>query len=129
MEIKYNEATYNRPDGDRMIDAPVVFNDLEIFYDQLISEEAWEKNDRNGITICKTEHHTQVLTLLKEGAAITGNVVDGWVTIHVIKGKLKVYLGNEKQVITEQQMFNFHPGVNHSIEAASIVLVLITVIK
>jgi quercetin dioxygenase-like cupin family protein len=129
MEVKYNEATNNRPEGDRVIDAPAVFTDLEKFYNQLIGEEAWEKNDRNGITLCKTERHTQVLTLLKKGATIPDNIVDGWVSIHVIKGDLRIQYGEEDMVMTEQQLVNFHPGIKHSVEATSIVLLLITAIK
>ena len=51
MEIKYNIATPNRPDGSRLLDAPWVYAELETILEQLRSEQAWEKNDRNGITI------------------------------------------------------------------------------
>ena len=54
MENKRNEATLNRPEGDRVLDAPYVFVNIPEFIRQLKSEEAWQKNDRNGITVFKT---------------------------------------------------------------------------
>jgi hypothetical protein len=50
MEIKRNEATLNRPEGDRVIDAPFVFLDIPEFIHQVKKEKAWKKYDRNGIT-------------------------------------------------------------------------------
>ena len=43
METKRNEATLNRPEGDRVIDAPYVFMDLDQFILQLKNEESWTK--------------------------------------------------------------------------------------
>ena len=39
MENKRNEATLNRPEGDRVLDAPYVFVSLPEFIRQLKSEE------------------------------------------------------------------------------------------
>ena len=75
MELKRNEATLNRPEGDRVLDAPYVFMDLDDFVKQLKDEKAWDKNDRNGITIFKTDNLTTVLTCLHKGAEIKDNTV------------------------------------------------------
>jgi len=40
MENKRNEATLNRPEGDRVLDAPYVFVNIPEFIRQLKSEEA-----------------------------------------------------------------------------------------
>ena len=42
MENKRNEATLNRPEGDRVLDAPYVFINIPEFIRQLKSEEAWQ---------------------------------------------------------------------------------------
>ena len=55
MEAKRNEATLNRPQGDRVLDASYVFINLPAFIRQMKKEEAWGKNDRNGITVFKTD--------------------------------------------------------------------------
>ena len=67
MEIKRNEATFNRPDGDRVLDGTYVFVDIPSYIRQIKEEKAWEKNDRNGITVFKSENITQVITVLHAG--------------------------------------------------------------
>ena len=42
MENKSNEATPQRPEGDRMLDAPVVEMDLNKLMLQIKSETTWE---------------------------------------------------------------------------------------
>ena len=54
MDEKFNEATKNRPAGDRLLDSPVVLMDIPTFIKQLRNEKAWEENDRNSITVFKT---------------------------------------------------------------------------
>lgn len=117
MDIKYNIATYNRPDGSRLLDAPWVYSDLETISEQLHAENAWEKNDRNGMTIFKSDKLTVVLTVMKPGAAIMKNSVDGFLTIHVLSGKVVIETEDCPVVLTTGNMLNFHPSVVHNIIA------------
>ena len=70
MEIKRNESTRNRPEGDRVLDAPYVFANLPAFIEQVKDEKSWGKGDRNAITVFKTTNMTIVLSALKQGASI-----------------------------------------------------------
>src|SRR5689334_15676069 len=90
MDIKRNDATLNRPQGDRVLDAPYVYMDLDDYTRQLKDEEAWDKNDRNGITIFKTDALTTVLTCLHKDAAIKDNAVDGLFQVHLLSGRIRV---------------------------------------
>ena len=117
MEMKRNEATVNRPEGDRVIDAPYVFMDLARFIKQIKNEETWDKNDRNGITIFKTDNLTTVLTCLHKDALIKDNTVDGIFQVQVLGGKIRVTTADGDMDIEEGEMMVFHPGVQHSIEA------------
>ena len=90
MENKRNEATLSRPEGDRVIDAPYVFINTPEFIQQLMDEEAWQKNDRNAITVYKTSNMTMVLVCLHAKAVLKDNLVDGIFTIQVIEGIIKV---------------------------------------
>jgi len=117
MEMKRNEATLNRPEGDRVIDAPYVFMDLGQFIKQLKNEETWDKNDRNGITIFKTENLTTVLTCLHKDALIKDNSVDGILQVRVLGGKVRITTPDGDIDMEEGQMIVFHPGVRHTIEA------------
>ncbi|HSU29218.1 MAG TPA: hypothetical protein VLJ68_12615 [Chitinophagaceae bacterium] len=126
MEIKRNEATLNRPMGDRVIDAPYVFTDIPTFIRQLKDEEAWEKNDRNGITVFKTNHLAIVVTVLHKGAILSENEIDGLVSIQVLEGKVKVTTADGDFDLREMQLVNLHHCQQHSIEALKDSALLIT---
>ncbi len=114
METKRNEATLNRPEGDRVIDAPYVFMDLDQFIKQLKNEETWDKNDRNGITIFKTDNLTTVLTCLHKDASIKDNSVDGILQVQVLSGRIRITTADGDIDMEEGKMIVFHPGIGHS---------------
>ena len=117
MEKRRNEATQNRPEGDRVLDAPYVFINIPEFIRQLKSEEAWQKSDRNGITVFKSERVTTVLTCLRAKAIMHDVMVDGIFTIHVIEGIVRVRTPDGEVDMQANQVMTFHQLVDHSIEA------------
>src|SRR6187401_1769470 len=124
MENKRNEATLNRPEGERVLDAPYVFINLPEFIRQLKSEEAWQKNDRNGITVFKTGRVTTVLTCLHAKAILKNNLVDGIFTVHVLEGIIRVKTPDVD--MQANQIMAFHQLVDHSIEAMMDSVILFT---
>ena len=126
MENKRNEATLNRPEGDRVIDAPYVFINTPEFIRQLMNEEAWQKNDRNSITVFKTSNMTMVLVCLHAKAVLKDNLVDGIVTIQVIDGIIKVSIPDGSVDMLTNQVIAFHQLVDHSIEALTDSVLLLT---
>ena len=130
MDIKRNEATINRPEGDRVLDAPYVHKDLHDYIKQLKDEKAWDKNDRNGITIFKTDELTTVITCLQKGAAIKDNTVDGLLVIQVLDGKVKVIFDSADEVkVREEEMITIHANVRHTIEASKDSALLLQVVS
>jgi len=127
MEIKRNEATINRPDGDRVIDAPYVFIDLPAFIDQIKREKAWEKNDRNGITVFKSTELTLVITALQAAATLDHNNVQAHMTIQVIEGDMRIATTDGDVNMKNGNVMAFHPGVPHTIHAITDVILLITI--
>ena len=117
MDLKNIDATLNRPEGERLIDAPFVFVDMPKYIDQLKHEDSWDKNDRNGINVYKTEGITIVLTCLHKDAMIEKNTVDGWLTIQVIEGSVDFTVKEKKLDLTKNQLITLHPGVEHTIRA------------
>jgi quercetin dioxygenase-like cupin family protein len=128
MDIKFNDATFNRPDGERILDAPFLTNDIDKYHELLTGEEAWQKNDRNGITIYKTDRLTHVLTCLKEDASIESNSVNGLITIQVIKGSVNFILPGNEFKLGKRQMVTIHAGVEHSLKANKETLLLISTV-
>lgn len=126
MEIKRNEATRNRPQGDRVIDAPYVFADLSSFIEQVKDEKAWEKSDRNGITVFKSDGITIVLSAMKEGAVIKDNIVKGFLTVQVLEGTIRMETLEGDIDMDDNKLVAFHPHIPHSIEAMADAVLLIT---
>jgi quercetin dioxygenase-like cupin family protein len=127
MEVKANEATKNRPEGNRPIDAPSLLLDLDRYTRQLKSEEAWHKNDRNGITIFKTGGCTMVLTALHEKAILDYIKVNGIVLVQVLEGKVEVAVDDMSLAVTPNQVVTLHENKAHSIQALDESVVLITI--
>ncbi|MBO9658156.1 MAG: hypothetical protein J7527_04965 [Chitinophagaceae bacterium] len=127
MEIKRNEATVNRPDGDRVIDAPYVFIDIPAFIDQIKREKAWEKNDRNGITVFKSSELTLVITALQAAATLDHNNVEAHMTVQVMEGDVRIATTDGDVDMTTGNMIAFHPGIPHKIHAITDVILLITI--
>ena len=126
MEIKTNDATRNRPLGDRVLDAPYVYANLPAFIKQVKEEKAWGQSDRNSITIFKSDNITIVLTALKEGAVIKDNTVDGFLSVQVLEGALKMETLEGDGDMGEQHIMIFHPGIPHSFEATLYTVLLLT---
>jgi hypothetical protein len=126
MENKRNEATLNRPEGDRVIDAPYVFINIPDFVRQLKDEEAWQKNDRNAITVFKTDKVAMVVVCLHTKAILKNNLVDGIFSIQVIEGVVRVASPDGDVDMMANQMITFHQLVDHSVEALMDSVLLLT---
>ena len=126
MEHKRNEATLNRPEGDRVLDASYVFIDINEFTRQLREEEAWQKSDRNGITVYKTDQLTMVVVVLHEKAVLKNNVVDGIVTVQVVEGKIRVSTPDGDIELKPNQVVTFHRCIDHSISALDESVIILT---
>lgn len=126
MEIKRNAATHNRPEGDRVLDAPYVFADLPAFIDQVKDEKAWENSDRNAITVFKTDNMTIVVSAMKDGAVIKDNTVNGFFTVLVLEGKISMATLEGDAEMDENKLIAFHPGIPHTIEAKKNSVLLLT---
>lgn len=129
MDIKSNQSTENRPEGDRILDAPYVFTDIPMYLEQLRSEKSWVKNDRNAITVYKSEKITIVIAVLKSGAMVNDHSIAECLTFQVLAGELKVETEGRVFYATPGQMMTFHAGIAHSIRALSDSDVVITTYK
>ena len=119
MDTKYNEATPNRPDGERVLDAPFVLMDIPAFTEQLQQEKAWQESDRNGITVFKSDNLTIVISMLKTGAKIDSPETDMLVAC-LLNGEAKFTThDNEEVLLKEKQAVVFHRGMLKNIEAIS----------
>ena len=70
MEIKNNESTDLRPEGARLMDAPLVSMDIPEFIKLIKTEATWQNSDRNAMTVYKTNGMRIVLIALHENAVL-----------------------------------------------------------
>jgi hypothetical protein len=117
MSVKTNDATINRPEGNRIIDAPAVSVDLNKYIAQIKEEAAWKKNDRNAITVFKTPGLTMVLSALHKGAAMEDLEVEGVLVLQVVEGAITIESGNDSTTLGEKQLMVFHPECKQNITA------------
>lgn len=126
MDTKYNDATRNRPEGARPIDASLVRIDLQAFAQQIKQEEAWHKSDHNAITVYKTPGMTLVLIAMHGNTEIPPHNAEGVMSLQVLDGTVR--LNNEEQGtdLKAGQIGTLHRGALYSIFATEESVVLLT---
>lgn len=131
MEIKHNDATINRPWGERPVDAPIVPVDLHAYTQQLMEEEAWQKNDRNAITVFKTDELTIVLLALHKGTETKPATVEGTgvMSLQVLEGAVRFTGANETLDINRGQMVMLHEHLPFTITANEESVCLLTMTR
>ncbi|MGI8952861.1 MAG: hypothetical protein ACR2FN_14905 [Chitinophagaceae bacterium] len=130
MNEKHNEATHNRPEGDRVLDAPIVTIDLNAFMQQIKEEDAWFKNDRNAITVNKTTDLTIVLVALHTNAEIKPPLASEDITvIQVLDGSIQFIADLQSVELNKGQMLTFHENILYTVIAIKETILLFTVIN
>ena len=127
MEEKFNESTVNRPEGDRVINAPFVVSDLQAHIKQITEEDAYFTNDRNAITLFKAHGVSVVLIALRSGAEMSTPEPSGKVgVLQVLSGILNVEIEGETSMVSRQQIISFHGHLGYHILATEDTIFLLT---
>lgn len=127
METKHNESTELRPDGGRLMDAPVVPINVPEFIQTIKSEPAWKKSDRNAMTIYKTNGMRIVLIALHEDAVMEKHSTNGIVSLQLLDGEINFNVNNESFLLKPGQIIALHRNVPHSVAAIKESVFLLTV--
>lgn len=125
-EEKFNEATPQRPEGDRPLDAPMVQMDLPVLIEQIKQEDAWQKSDRNAITMFKANGMRLVLIALHKGAEMKTHTAPGIISVQVLQGQIKFSTEPRTAVLGAGQMLALHAGIPHSVYASEESVFLLT---
>jgi quercetin dioxygenase-like cupin family protein len=130
MPVKTNNATINRPDGKRLLDAPAVLVNIEEHIKQLKDESAWGKSDRNAITVFKTPGLTMVLSIFHKGAEIKDLQMDGLLILQVIEGKISVQTNREENLsVKKNQLLALHHNDEQTLITEEETIILLSAIK
>lgn len=126
MEQKFNEATLQRPEGDRIVDAPLVQINLPFFIEQIRKEKPWTDSDRNAITVFKTNGMRIVLIALHKGAEMSKHSAEGLISVQVLEGQI-IFSTDERSVeMGKAEMLALHAGIPHSVKATEETIFLLT---
>ena len=127
MKEKNNEATINRPGGSRSIDAPVLLIDLPFYINQVKTEIAWQKNDRNSITVFKTDKIRMVLVAMHKGAEMHTTRPDNILTLQVIDGMMRLSTNQKTIEASKEQILTLHEHIAYSLQAVEESIFLLTI--
>jgi len=129
MEIKLNEATRNRPAGDRIIDAPFVLTNLQTVIDKLKAEDAWADNSRNAMTVFKSDGFTSVVIGLHKGESLNDNEVEALAFFQVLEGNVQLTMGEEnvKTDAGKGELLAVHRELSYTVKATEDSFLLMTI--
>lgn len=117
MEHKSNDATEQRPEGNRVLNAPLVEMNLINFINQIKNEKTWKESDRNSVTIFKSETMRIVLMGLHENAVLKAHKVNGVISVQVLEGKVNFSTEEKSVAIEKEQMIALEANIIHSVTA------------
>lgn len=126
MDIKANEATPLRPEGDRILDAPLVQLNLHEFIKQLKAETTWTSSAHNSISMYKSADLTMVLIGMHPGAELKKHTAKGNITVQVIEGAINFTTDEQNVPLEKGQMIALHANIPHSVKAVSESFFLLT---
>ena len=126
MDEKFNEATKQRPQGERIMDAALVTIDLRSFTKQIREEKSWKDSDRNAITLFKTDGMRIVLIGLHKDAEMIKHTADGMISIQVIEGQIQFTTEEQSVELASGQMLTLHENIPHSVLAKEETIFLLT---
>lgn len=128
MENKSNEATALRPEGDRILNAPLVEMDLNKFIAQLKQETTWANSDINSITIFKSGYMTIVLIGMHQNAEFKTHTANGCINVQVLDGKINFIAEQQTLSLEKGQMIALHANIPHSVLALKESFFLLTIV-
>ncbi|RYD52201.1 MAG: hypothetical protein EOP52_08500 [Sphingobacteriales bacterium] len=126
MIHKQNDATPNRPEGSRPLDADTIYISLNDRLAQLKSEPAWQDRDRTAITLVHHPRLRVVLLTLHKDALMETHTADGPVTIQVLEGRLAIGMNEQSYELQPGEVLVIDDQIPHSVQALDEAAFLLT---
>jgi len=104
MDEKFNDATQQRPQGERIMDAPMVTIDLGSFTEQIRTEKAWKDSERNAVTVFKTYGMRIVLIALHKDSEMKEHTAAGIISVQVLEGQIQFTASEQSVVLGKGEM-------------------------
>jgi hypothetical protein len=131
MEERHNDATPQRPDGSRPLDASIIPINIPKYITQITNEEAYHKNGKNAITVFKSREVTITIIALKEAEIIHPGNDEGEaiMSLQIIKGHLMFESIGSDTDLNEGEMITLHEQLSFKATAIKPTICLLTMVK
>lgn len=126
MENKSNQATPQRPEGERILNADLVEMDLNQFIIKIKDESTWSESDRNSMTIFKSDSMRIVLLGLHQDAELKTHQANGVISVQVLEGRINFTTEQKTVSLEKGQMIALHENIPHSVTALEETFFLLT---
>lgn len=126
MDVKSNDATPLRPEGERNLNASLIEMNLTETIKQVKSETTWADSDKNSITLFKSDTMRIVLIGLRENAELKPHKANGVISVQVIEGKIEFTTEQKNTILEKGQMIALQENIVHGVKALTESFFLLT---
>lgn len=120
-------ATPQRPEGYRVVDAVLTEIDLDKFIEDLKNESTWNDSDRNSITVHKSDNFVMVLIGLHKAAEMKPHNAKGILSLQVLQGRIRFVIEQKNTEMKKGSIVVLHENIFHSITAEEESFLLLTI--
>ena len=115
------------PESERPLHGPLQRFDLGAEIGRLREERAWQRGQRNSITLRKGEGMNVVLLLMKAGDRLEEHAAPGPLSLSVREGRIRLMAAEEVVEAGSDTLLTCDAGIRHTVEALSDAVCLLTI--
>ena len=116
------------PGSERPLHGPLQRFDLEAEVGRLREEGAWQRGQRNSITLRKGEGMNVVLLVMKAGDRLDEHAAPGSFSLSVREGRIRFEAAEEVVEAGPEALLTCDTGVRHTVVALSDTVYLLTIV-
>ena len=113
--------------SERPLHGPLLMFDLGAEVGRLMEEGAWQRGQRNSITLRKGEGMNVVLVAMKAGDRIEEHAAPGPSSLSVREGRIRFMVAEEVAEAGSDTLLTCDADVRHKVEALSEAVCLLTI--
>ena len=115
------------PGSERPLHGPLQRFDLGAEVGRLMEEGAWQRGQRNSITLRKGEGMNVVLLVMKAGDRLEEHAAPGPLSLSIREGRIRFVAEEEVAEAGSDTLLTCDAGVRHTVEALSDAVCLLTI--